>query len=128
MLRNVRTLIAWHTAASAAMSVFKKDAPIPHICLIDFGDHSQEAIDDIKENGGAIVDTLKKKAHSYTTPEVSLDDLTRWLENNCTVPQPGETRPLRVHSEAGLMALLQESQVADTGIAVCGAPPTVEIA
>lgn len=87
-------------------------------------DYSQEATDDIKENGSAIVDTLKKKARSYTTSKISLEDLTRWIEDNCTTPQR-ETRPLRVHSEAGLMALLQESQVADTGKAVCGVPPTV---
>ena len=113
MLRNIQTLVAWHAAAHAAIRFFKSSPRVPHIRLVELADYSSEAITDMKTNGRAIVDSLKKEiAGLYTNAAGNeAEPLYDWIEDHCKVPQSNEAiRPLRVHAEAGLMALLKKAQ------------------
>ena len=113
MLRNVQTLVAWPAAADAAVSFFSHNSRPPRIRLVELADHSSEAIIDIKKNGRSIVDSLKKEITDLYghMPQNRAEDLCHWIEANLSATLAEEAFcPLRVHAEAGLMALLTEAQ------------------
>ena len=98
MLRNLRTLVAWHAAAAAAYSLFNRTPRAPHFQLVELADHSDEAIDDIKKNGRAIIDSLKSEI--ATTYADQRESLSHRIETLCKIPSPEEKpRPLRAHAD-----------------------------
>ena len=84
---------------------------MPEVSLVQLADHSRDAAQDVMTNGRTILKSLKAQIDDEYDP---LEDGTRmiqWIEDNCKVPQADEAiRPLRVHAEAGLMALLKKAQ------------------
>ena len=111
MLRNIETLVAWQAAAAHAITFFRKAPRPPRIQLVEVADHSSEAFDDMWQHGQLVVEMLKEQANEYA--ENADGRLSDWIEANCAAPRPNQsrTRPCRVHSEAGLMALLKEGKL-----------------
>ena len=118
-LRYLSTLRAWHIAARSVIMLVRKAYEIrrtPGVSLVRLRDRPNEAIDDVRRNGQAIIDSLNAQiAAEYTSDSQEGKLVAQWMEKNCRIPE--RIGPFRVHSEAGLMAMLMiaEANPGDLG-------------
>ncbi|KAI0798157.1 hypothetical protein C8Q75DRAFT_37473 [Abortiporus biennis] len=112
-LRYLLTLVAWHTAARAVIKLSRianRIGKLPEVFLVRLPEYSSDALDDVRTNSRAIVDSLKAEiVPEYVDRPKAKEIILQSIERRCEIPRI--IRPFRVHPEAGLMALLMKAEV-----------------
>ena len=102
-------------AAKAAAKFARVAGKTPQMSLVRLADHSSEARQDIEMHNEDVLNSLQ----DLISPRCAQDPETmraasRWIEDRFDIIKAGSgdrksQRPLRVHAEAGLMALIREA-------------------
>ena len=126
VFRYLQLLTAWVTAAKVVPPRLRKLGGDPisrlDVTCVTLEDGSQEAYKDAQVHVRVVAEDLKRLANESTTDPQTLEHVCEWIDIHCKMPE--QQRPIRVHAEAGLMALLQRlrasSEDADELVAMLG--------
>ena len=114
VFRYFQLLTAWVTAAKVVPHRLRKLGGDPigrlDVTFVRLKDGSAKALEDVHAHVGAVVEDLKRLANKRTTDPQTLEHVYQWIDIHCKLPERERHRPIRVHAEAGLMALLQRLQ------------------
>ena len=112
VFRYFQLLTAWVTAAKVVPPRLRKLGGDPisrlDVTCVTLEDGSQEAYKDAQVHVRVVAEDLKRLANESTTDPQTLEHVCEWIDIHCKMPE--QQRPIRVHAEAGLMALLQRLQ------------------
>ncbi|RDX50588.1 hypothetical protein OH76DRAFT_459666 [Lentinus brumalis] len=104
IFRYLQTLSAWHAAAHFLVSHLRKVDRAPKATVVELTDESARALRETKSNYGAVVENVAARLNDRIADPAERTQALAWVQERAqsTIAKP---RPLRVHAEAGLMAL-----------------------
>ncbi|KAI1786875.1 hypothetical protein LXA43DRAFT_1098824 [Ganoderma leucocontextum] len=108
VFRYLRALVAWHDAGDSLIHTFKKFPQVPSVSIVELTDHSDAAKSSMAHTYDTIHDELKARLGKSDLTSAETDAAVKWLDERKTDAIAAKTS-LRVHAEAGLMALAKHA-------------------